>query len=137
MITRSSCLFYFEQAIWLQTLLLDGRHPETDQSIIASSIIQDVREARVADTFIATEPETSASYYGMAQRTYTYRDHEVVEHGGQAIGQKSQIIRVLNEMVGVAVMVNDEQLGDTCVEVIKWMILDELLGLDPIDWRTR
>lgn len=40
-------------------------------------------------------------------------------------------------MVGLAVMVNDDQMGTLYHEVVKWMILDELLGLEPIDWRTR
>ena len=47
------------------------------------------------------------------------------------------MIRVPSEMIGLAVMVNDEQMGTLYHEVIKWMILDELLGLEPIDWRTR
>ena len=73
----------------------------------------------------------------MAQSIYDYRGYEIVEHGGDLPGQESQVIRVPSEMIGLAVMVNDEQMGTLYHEVVKWMILDELLVLEPIDWRTR
>ena len=76
-------------------------------------------------------------HYGMAQSIYNYRGYEIVEHGGDLPGQESQVIRVPSEMIGLAVMVNDEQMGTLYHEVVKWMILDELLELESIDWRTR
>ena len=75
--------------------------------------------------------------YGMGQSTYSYRGHEIVEHGGDLPGQESQVVRVPSKMIGLAVMVNDEQMGTLFHEVAKWTILDELLGLEPIDWRER
>lgn len=83
------------------------------------------------------EPEMSVPYYGMAQWIYTYRGHEIVEHVGAIIGHKSTVIRVPDSMIGIAIMNNDEQLGGKYYETIKLMILDELLGLEPIDWRER
>jgi hypothetical protein len=40
-------------------------------------------------------------------------------------------------MIGVAVMCNDDEFGDMFNEVAKWRIIDDLLGLDPVDFKTR
>jgi hypothetical protein len=50
-------------------------------------------------------------HYGMAQSIYNYRGYEIVEHGGDLPGQEPPMIRVPSAMIGLAVMVNDEQMG--------------------------
>ncbi len=61
-----------------------------------------------------------------------------IEHGGSVPGQMSQVIRLPNQNIGVSVVVNDDQLGTAAANfAIKWRVIDELLGLKPIDWETR
>lgn len=58
-------------------------------------------------------------HYGMAQSIYNYRGYEIVEHECDLPGQESQVIRVPSEMIGLAVMVNEEQMGTLYHEVVK------------------
>ena len=125
------------QTTWLRTLLSQGLDPTTSDLIIPSTIIDATITPRVASRSNATDPETTLPYYGLAQSMYDYRGHRVIEHGGDVPGQKSQVIRLPDRMFGVAIMVNDEQLGDMYHQVAKWRIIDHLLGLAPVDFKTR
>jgi hypothetical protein len=128
---------YSFQAVWLQTLLSNGTCPGTDTPVIPSWMIRDSVLPQIAAELKPADPELSLREYGLAQASFTYRGYQVVEHGGDVPGQKSQVIRLPGEMIGIAIMVNDEQLGGTFHEVAKWRIIDELLGLKPIDWESR
>jgi hypothetical protein len=75
--------------------------------------------------------------YGFGQKMYTYRGHHVIEHGGADPGQMSQVARVPGAGIGVVVMVNDHEFGTGFHQVVQRMILDQLLGLEPVDWATR
>lgn len=75
--------------------------------------------------------------YGAGQAMYTYRGHYIIEHGGTLPGQKSQVIRVPGSGIGVAVMVNDHEFGTGFYQVVRRRILDQLLGLEPIDWASQ
>jgi hypothetical protein len=76
----------------------------------------------------------SPATYGLAQQMYTYRGHYAVVHGGAVPGQKSYLIRVPGLGVGVAVMVNDDEFGEGFYLAVQYMVLDRLLGLEPMDW---
>jgi hypothetical protein len=112
-------------------------NPTTGDPVIPSTIIDATITPRMASRPNATDPETTLPHYGLAQSMYDYRGHRVIEHGGDVPGQKSQIIRLPDKMIGVAIMVNDEQLGGLYHEVAKWRIIDHLLGLTPVDFKTR
>ncbi|KAJ7512344.1 beta-lactamase/transpeptidase-like protein [Mycena galericulata] len=49
----------------------------------------------------------------------------------------SQVTRFPNDGFGVAVLTNDDAFGTYFKEVIKFRIIDEVLGLQPVDWNTR
>jgi hypothetical protein len=125
------------QTVWLQTLLAMGSSPSTGEQVIPASIIEATIQPRLASMINPTDPETTVPYYGLAQSIYNYRGHRVIEHGGDVPGQKSQVIRLPDQLIGLAIMVNDEQLGDLYHAVAKWRIIDQLLGLEPIDFRSR
>jgi hypothetical protein len=82
-------------------------------------------------------PEIGSSTYGFAQEMYKYRDHDVVEHTGDVGGQKTVIIRIPEKMIGTMVFCNDNDLGIAYHDVAKFRILDDLLGLEPVDFKTR
>ena len=135
MLTRRAYLCL--QIIWLETLLLKGSNPTTGEQIIPSAIIDATITPNIAPRPKATDPETTVPYYGLAQLMYDYRGYRVIEHGGDVPGQRSQVIRLSDKMIGVAIMVNDEHLGGLYREVITWRIIDHLLGLRPVDFKTR
>lgn len=126
------------QATWLKFLLLDGRSPITNEQVIPSHILA----AATTPYVTLHEPEPlylphiGAKTYGLGQILYNYRGYEIVEHFGSVPGQRSRILRVPEKRLGLAIMVNDE-VAWTYTEVVQYMILDRLLGLDPIDWKAR
>jgi hypothetical protein len=125
------------QATWLQTLILSGRSATTNDTVIPSEVIQRVAQGQTVPTGVSVWPESSVITYGMAQRRGSYRGHEYLEHGGADPGQMSQVIRLPAKGIGIAIMINDGHFGTALTSVIKFRIIDEMLGLDPIDWEER
>ncbi|KAG6908807.1 hypothetical protein DXG01_003254 [Tephrocybe rancida] len=124
-------------ATWMQTLLLDGRHPKTNQTIIPSDVIQRALTAVIPQSYRPEFPEVSLISYGSAQTQITYRNHLIVEHPGFVRGFNSQVSRLPNDGVGVAVLTNDNEYGKLISQLVKYYIMDRALGLAPIDWSTR
>lgn len=52
-------------------------------------------------------------------------------------GQRSQIMRIPDKNLGIAIMANDHELGMGFVQVVRRMIVDRLFGLDSIEWAKR
>lgn len=75
--------------------------------------------------------------YGCGQWRYTYQGRELIEHGGDNPGFKSQVTRFPNDNLGIVVFSNDGDNGQTIIESFKWRIAEEILGLNEIDWNTR
>ncbi|KAJ7635884.1 beta-lactamase/transpeptidase-like protein, partial [Mycena rosella] len=99
---------------WLQMLLLNGQHPNTNATISR-------REA----------PELSVVVYGAAQMQSSYRGHDLPGWFPQPV------TRFPNDGFGVAVFTNDDTFGVQFKEIIKFRIVDEVLGLSPVDWDSR
>ncbi|KAL1678405.1 beta-lactamase/transpeptidase-like protein [Schizophyllum commune] len=116
-----------DMATWLQALLLEGRNPRTNESVISADVIRKVASGITVDTGAAPYPELGPVVYGGGQMRSTYRGH----------GYRTQIIRFPNEKFGLAVLVNDDTYGTQMHEIIKWRIVDAHLGLQPIDWSGR
>jgi hypothetical protein len=90
-----------------------------------------------AETPLDQFPELGKITYGLGQQMSTYRGHRVVEHLGTIPGHVSWIIRVPELGVGLAVLVNDHELGMLFSRVVSWRILDHMIGAKPIDWERR
>jgi CubicO group peptidase (beta-lactamase class C family) len=126
-----------QQATWLQTLLLKGKSPQDGSVIIPEAILNDVSRGYTVPTGTSQWPEIGVMTYGMGQQRATYRGFEYIEHGGADTGQMSQVIRVPSKGIGIAIIVNDDAYGTAYHTVAKWRILDEMLGLEPINWEER
>ncbi|KAJ9118536.1 hypothetical protein QFC22_003755 [Naganishia vaughanmartiniae] len=128
-----------DMATWLKMLLLGGRSPHTNESVVPYSTIEKTTTAysvpRESPDY--DFPELGKITYGMAQRMSTYRGHRIIEHTGTIPGQTSRIMRVPGSGFGIAVMVNDHELGLHFVNVLTWRIMDHMLRLKPIDWERR
>ncbi|KAJ7670403.1 hypothetical protein B0H17DRAFT_948817, partial [Mycena rosella] len=48
-----------------------------------------------------------------------------------------RVARFPNDGVGIAIFTNDDTVGPLLKEVIKYRIIDEAFGLDPVDWNSR
>lgn len=63
--------------MWLQTLLLNGRHPVTDEQVIVKEAIQRAASGLTVLTPEPYHPEVSVQVYGGGQTTYAYQGHNV------------------------------------------------------------
>ncbi|KAJ7814921.1 beta-lactamase/transpeptidase-like protein [Mycena olivaceomarginata] len=124
-------------AIWLQTLLSEGRNPVDGEIVIPEDVIRRVAAGVTVADPAAQFPELSPVVYGGGQMRGTYRGFEFIEHGGTVPGFKSQITRIPNQNFGVAVLSNDESFGFQIAEAVKFRIIDEVLDLEAIDWSAR
>ncbi|KAI3614262.1 beta-lactamase [Moniliophthora roreri] len=130
-------------AKWLQTLLLWGKHPITNETVIPEEILRKPAEGvTVMDSGLSgllppqVQSILSPVVYGGGLRTSTYRGHIIVEHDGYVHGANSDMARLPFENIGVAVMSNDDDIGGNLVDIIKYRLIDEALGLEPFDWNT-
>ncbi|KAG6864602.1 hypothetical protein C0991_008334 [Blastosporella zonata] len=132
---------------WLSTLLNGGVVPRTNVTLIPQKVLDRLETGVMVSAGKAAYPELSPKVYGPAQERYTYRGHEIIEHGGNNPGFKTQIARLPNLVgkiplfpnatgLGIAVFSNDAS-GGIILESIKWRIVDDLLGLEKIDWYSR
>ncbi|KAF9070756.1 hypothetical protein BDP27DRAFT_1220279 [Rhodocollybia butyracea] len=129
-------------ATWLQTLLLLGKNPVTNEQVIPASVIQKVATGithinddtkTLIQVLVSSASELGPVVYGGGQMAVTYRGHTCVYFSGF----NTQITRFPFDNFGIAVLSNDDAYGDQFTEVIKWRLIDALLGLEPIDWNTR
>ncbi|PFH47488.1 hypothetical protein AMATHDRAFT_42916 [Amanita thiersii Skay4041] len=123
-------------SIWASMLLNKGRHPETNETIVPEDIIEHVATGVTVQEARSAYPEISPKVYGCAQSRYSYRGHEIIEHGGANLGFKTQVSRYPNDDLAIIVLSNDDD-GTLLSEAVKWRITDNIFGLPPIDWDTR
>ncbi|TRM62338.1 beta-lactamase/transpeptidase-like protein [Schizophyllum amplum] len=124
-------------ALWLQALLLEGKNPSTNATVIPAEVIKKVSTGVTVKAPKAAYPELSPIVYGGGQSRGTYRGHEYIEHDGAVPGFQTSITRLPWDNIGVAVLTNDDYYGFDIHELVKYYLIDEALGLEKIDWNTR
>ncbi|KAJ7463154.1 beta-lactamase/transpeptidase-like protein [Mycena latifolia] len=122
--------------LWVAMLLNDGRHPTTNATVVPADVVEHVALGASVSLKKAEYPETSPKVYGCGQNRFSYRGHEIIEHGGSNPGFKTIVSRLPHEGLGLVVLSNDDN-GVRVMEPVKFRILDALLGLEPIDWAQR
>ncbi|KAJ3885239.1 beta-lactamase/transpeptidase-like protein [Lentinula edodes] len=124
-------------SVWVAMLLGNGKHPFTNATVVPKKLIQHVAEGVAVIDGTPSYPELSASIYGAGQERYTYRGHDLIEHGGSNPGFNTQVTRFPNDNLGIVVLSNDEDFGTEIHQIVIRRIADEILGLDPLDWTIR
>ncbi|KAJ8081127.1 hypothetical protein PM082_017969 [Marasmius tenuissimus] len=131
-----------DMATWLQSLLLLGEIPGSNETVIPSEVIEMTASGITpVSGGIPWPPAAQAlvdspMVYGGGQLISTYRGHRIVEHDGHVPGGQSRIARLPFENIGVALLMNDEDIGGDLNLIIQYRLLDEALGLEPFDWET-
>ncbi|KAJ7870424.1 beta-lactamase/transpeptidase-like protein [Mycena leptocephala] len=123
-------------SMWVAMLLNKGHHPTTNETVVPEDVVEHVALGVSVSRGKADYPELSPKVYGCGQDRYSYRGHEIIEHGGSNPGFKTQVSRFPNDNLGVIVLSNDEN-GNRIMEMVKWRIIDHVFGLEPIDWAQR
>ncbi len=79
-----------------------------------------------------TFPASTRHAYGLGWLVGRYRDHRLVEHAGGIDGFQTECMLLLDDGIGVAVLTNTS--SSLMAPVVGYRVLDELLGLEPLDW---
>ncbi|KAJ6463412.1 beta-lactamase/transpeptidase-like protein, partial [Mycena sanguinolenta] len=122
-------------SIWLRMLISNGLNPDTNATVIPADVLATVTSGFTVWPFTDPYPEVSVGTYGGAQYQSSYRGHDLIEHGGDIQGFHSMVTRFPYEGAGVAIIINDEL--SYLREIIRYRVMDELFGLESVDWNTR
>ena len=79
-----------------------------------------------------TFPASTRHAYGLGWMIGRYRDHRLAEHDGGIDGFLTECMLLPDDGIGVAVMTNTS--SSAMAPVVAYRVLDELLGLEPLDW---
>ncbi|KAF9555829.1 beta-lactamase/transpeptidase-like protein [Agrocybe pediades] len=123
-------------ATWVSMLLNKGRHPYTNETIVPEEVIEHVAHGRSVSHGEPEFPELSPKVYGGGQWRYSYQGHDLIEHGGNNPGYRTQVARFPKDNLGIISLSNDAN-GGFLMEAVKFRIADELLGLKELDWNDR
>lgn len=120
-------------------LLLGGRSPFSNETVVPLAAIEKSSTGYTVpfQNPLWDFPESGEITYGMAQLMCTYRGHRLIEHTGTIPGQASRIVRIPGSGVGIAIVANELDLGFHFVMVASYRIMDNMLGLEPINWEKR
>jgi hypothetical protein len=79
-----------------------------------------------------TFPATTRHAYGLGWLIGRYREHRLVEHNGGIDGFQTECMLLPDDGIGVIVLTNTS--SSVMAPVVGYRVLDELLGLEPLDW---
>ena len=91
----------------------------------------------ISAPFSADPLHIGAEAYGLGQKSFQYRGNRIVGHTGDLPGQKSILLGAPDKGVALMMANNDDSLGTVMNEAVAYMVLDDLLGLEPLDWDDR
>jgi CubicO group peptidase (beta-lactamase class C family) len=124
-----------DMAPWLRLHMNGGQH--AGQPFITADQLKQMHQPLIAMTppppaldFV----EIQHSTYGLGWAQQIYRGHLRIRHTGGIDGFISDVSFMPQQKLGVMVFNNGE---DALSHSVAMHIYDRLLGLEPIDWRTR
>ncbi|HJY00771.1 MAG TPA: serine hydrolase [Streptosporangiaceae bacterium] len=115
---------------WLLAQLGDGQLD--GQAVMSPGTVARQHEPHIVLPEDRTFPASTRHAYGLGWFVGRYRGHRLLEHGGGIDGFLTECMLLPDDGIGVAVMINTTSSAMT--PVVAYRILDELLGLEPLDW---
>lgn len=123
-----------EMLQWLKVNLNGGKLGEDE--VISPATIRQTQSPQIVTSFGAGgDSEMSSIGYGLGWMIGTYRGHRVVQHGGGVDGFLTECMMLPDDGIGLVVLTNST--SASLGPVIAYRIIDELLGLESIDWHTK
>ena len=115
---------------WLLAQLGDGQLD--GQAVMSAATVARQHEPHIVLPEDRTFPASTRHAYGLGWFVGRYRGHRLLEHGGGIDGFLTECMLLPDDGIGVAVMTNTT--SSVMTPVVAYRILDELLGLEPLDW---
>jgi CubicO group peptidase (beta-lactamase class C family) len=115
---------------WLLAQLGDGQLD--GKAVMSAAMVAHQHEPHIVLPEDRTFPASTRHAYGLGWFVGRYRGHRLLEHGGGIDGFLTECMLLPDDGIGVAVMTNTTSSAMT--PIVAYRILDELLGLEPLDW---
>jgi len=115
---------------WLLAQLGDGQLD--GQTLMSAATVARQHQPHIVLPEDRTFPASTRHAYGLGWFVGRYRGQRLLEHGGGIDGFLTECMLLPDDGIGVAVMTNTTSSAMT--PVVAYRILDELLGLEPLDW---
>jgi CubicO group peptidase (beta-lactamase class C family) len=119
-----------DMAQWLLAQLGGGKLGETE--IMSPETLRRQHAAHMVIPEDRTFPASTRHAYGFGWMVGRYREHRLAEHGGGIDGYLTECMLLPDDGIGVLVLSNVS--SGALVPVVAYRVLDELLGMEPIDW---
>lgn len=122
-----------EMSNWLITWINGGKFK--DEQIIPASYVSEAMSAQMvvsAGTPSKEHPDAHFANYGYGWFLSSYRGHYRVEHGGNIDGFSASASFFPTDSLGIVVLAN--QNGSQVPGIVRNMIADRMLNLNPQDW---
>jgi CubicO group peptidase (beta-lactamase class C family) len=119
-----------DMARWLLAQLGGGQ--QDGRAVMSSDTMARQHAAQIVLPEDRTFPASTRHAYGLGWMIGRYRDHRLLEHGGGIDGFQTECMLLPDDGIGVAVMTNTS--SSLMAPVVAYRVLDELLGLEPLDW---
>jgi CubicO group peptidase (beta-lactamase class C family) len=121
-----------DMARWLLAQLGGGQ--VDGQAVMSPGTVARQHQAHIVLPEDRTFPASTRHAYGLGWIIGRYRDHRLLEHGGGIDGFQTECMLLPDDGIGVAVLTNTT--SSAMPPVVAYRVLDELLGLEPLDWFT-
>jgi len=122
-----------DMARWLLAQLGGGQLG--GQAVMSSATVARQHQAHIVLPEERTFPASTRHAYGLGWLIGRYRDHRLLEHGGGIDGFQTECMLLPDDGIGVVVLTNTS--SSLMAPVVAYRALDELLGLEPMDWFSR
>lgn len=122
-----------EMSNWLITWINGGKFK--GEQIIPEDYVKEAMSAQMvvaAGTPSKEHPDVQFSNYGYGWFLASYRGHYRVEHGGNIDGFSASASFFPTDSLGIMILTN--QNGSPLPNVVRNMIADHMLNLEPADW---
>lgn len=122
-----------EMSNWLITWINGGKFK--GEQIIPEDYVKEAMSAQMvvgAGTPSKEHPDVQFSNYGYGWFLASYRGHYRVEHGGNIDGFSANAAFYPTDSLGIVVLTN--QNGSPLPNVVRNMVADRMLNLEPSDW---
>ena len=119
-----------DMARWLLAQLGGGQ--VDGQAVMSPGTVARQHEPSIVLPEDRTFPASTRHAYGLGWLIGRYRDHRLLEHSGGIDGFQTECMLLPDEGIGVTVMTNTS--SSAMAPVVAYRVLDELLGLEPLDW---
>ena len=120
-------------ARWLLAQLGGGQPDGT--AVIAPETLRRQHTPQMLIPEDRTFPASTRHGYGLGWLIGRYREHRLAEHAGGIDGYITECMLLPDDGIGVTVLTNAS--SGAVAPVAAYRVLDELLGLEPIDWSAQ